>query len=258
MSVIQNKQKRADDKKGVDLVQILKIILKNYLWIVIAALLLGGLFFLAAKTLITPTYQTSFRVYVNNALDTKDKTSVSNSDLSAARSLASTYSEIIKGRTVLTESAERAGLDIGYSKLSRMVSVSSGSATEIITVSVTTANPVMSKQFAEKIIEVAQEKVASIVDGSSMRVIDQPYIPQGIYAPNYKRYTALGVLLGALLMILFLYIKEILDDRVHDEEPLRERFGYAILGSIPNYTAASKSGKDYSTYGNAKAEKGAR
>ena len=258
MTTSPNGQKRTDDEFISLAMTLLKAIRKRLLLIIIITVLGGVLAWLGSKMLITPSYQTTFRVYVNNALDTSDKTSISSSDLSASRSLASTYSEIIRGRTVLTSSAEKAGLTASYGKLSRMVSVSTGSATEIITVSVTTADPLMSMRYAESIISVAQEQVSSIVDGSSMRVIDEPYLPTGIYRPNYKRNALLGALIGAFLVLLFIILRELLDNRVRDEQSLEERFGYAILGSIPNQEAAHKSGSNYYAYGYARADKEAQ
>ena len=126
---------------------------------------------------------------------------------------------------------------------------------EIITVQVTTADPRMSKNYAECIISVAQEQVSSIVDGSSMRVIDEPYLPGVINSPDYKKNTILGALIGAVLVVMIVVLRELLDNRVRDEETLEERFGVAILGSIPNYDAAGRASKSYGTYGYGAADK---
>ena len=258
MSADQKDIKKSGDVRIIDLLPVAKAVKKGIPWIIIAALFCGVLALLVSKFLITPTYRTSFRVYVNNALDTSDKTSVSSSDLSASRSLAATYSEIIKGRTVLTAAAKEAGLNVGYGQLNKMADVSTGNATEIITVNVTTADPSMSLRYAESIIKVAQEQVSNIVDGSSMRVIDEPYLPAGIYSPSYKKNVVLGAFFGAVLMLLFITLRALLDNRVRDEQTLEERFGYAILGSIPNQNAAGKAGKNYSSYSYGGAEREAQ
>ena len=234
---------------SINLAPVFKALRKGIPWIIIAAVVFGSLAYFGTKMFITPTYMTLFRVYVNNSQDSSDKTSITNSDLSASRSLASTYAEIIKGRTVLTTAAEKTGITAGYNTLNSMVSVDFGSATEIISVGVTTVSPEMSLQYANNIIEVAEEQVSSIVDGSSMRVIDEPFLPTGSSYPNYRRNTILGALAGAALVILFIVLRELLDNRVRDEESLEERYGVAILGSIPNQEAASKAGSHYGKYG---------
>lgn len=257
MSAVQKDQRRADDE-FVRIVQILRAIRKRIVWVIIAAVIAGVLAWIGSKMFITPKYQTLFRVYVNNALDTADKTSISNSDLSAARLLSTTYAEIIKGRTVLSSAAEKAGLKADYSQLSKMVYVSTSSSTEIITVTVTTTSPALSKQYAECIIDVAKNQVSGIVDGSSMRVIDDPYLPQKRNSPNYRRNALSGAFIGAFIVLLIITLRALLDNRVRDEQTLEERFGYAILGSIPNQNAAGRAGKNYSSYGYGGAEREAQ
>ena len=238
----------------IDLVPIFKALRKHILLILVVALLFGAAAWIGTHVFIPPTYRTSFRVYVNNSQDTSEKTTITSSDLSASRSLANTYAEIIRGRTVLKQAAELTGIFNG--SVSNMVNVSTSSTTEIITVSVTTNSPEVSLRLAQNIITVAEEKVAGIVDGSSMRVIDEPYLPGGIYSPHYYRDAAIGALIGLMLTVLIIALIEILDTRVRNEESLEERYGIAILGSIPNQEAARKSGGNYYAYGYARADKG--
>lgn len=249
MSISSKSASSVDDETVINLAPILKALKKGIPWIIAAAVICGVLAYFGTKLFVTPTYRTQFRVYVNNSQNSSDKTSITNSDLNASRNLASTYAEIIKGRTVLTTAAQKAGLSLGYSKLNSMVNVDLGSATEIIKVSVTTESPELSKEYAGAIIEVAEEQISNIVEGSSMRVIDEPYLPTGIASPSYRRNAILGAAIGAVLVIALIVLREILDNRVRDEETLEERYGIAILGAIPNYDSATKAGSNYSKYG---------
>ena len=169
-------------------------------------------------------------------------------------STSRSFSVSVRGRTVLKQAAELTGIFNG--SVSNMVNVSTSSSTEIITVSVTTNSPEVSLRLAQNIITVAEEKVAGIVDGSSMRVIDEPYLPGGIYSPHYTRDAAIGALIGLMLTVLIIALIEILDTRVRNKDSLEERYGIAILGSIPNQEAAKKSGGSYYAYGYARADKG--
>ncbi len=248
---------RNDEELVIDLVPVFKALRKHIILILAVALLFGAATWIGTHAFVTPTYRTSFRVYVNNSQDSSEKTTITSSDLSASRSLANTYAEIISGRTVLTKAAEMTGIFSGYSAVKNMVNVSTSNTTEIITVSVTTNSPDVSLKLAENIIVMAEEQVAGIVDGSSMRVIDEPYLPTGIYSPHYNRDAAIGAMIGLMLMVLIIALIEILDTRVRNEDSLEERYGIAILGSIPNQESARKSGGSYYAYGYARAsEKG--
>lgn len=252
MDEIRKNYVNEDDAAAIDLLPLLLAVLKRW-WIVgWIALLCGLAAFAGTKLLITPTYRTNFTAYVNNRAETdaEQQTVLSNADLSAARSLTYTYAQIIRSRSVLELAAEQANLPYTYSQLSGMVSTSIMSNTEIISVYVTSENPSVSKALAEAIAEVSQSQIASIVDGSSMRIIDEPQLPTDIHSPNYVKTAVIGAALGFLLAVAFIVLREILDDRVKDEEGLESRFGIPILGSVPNTVSAAKMGNnDYYSYG---------
>ena len=236
------------EEETIDILPILTELWKKWFLILIAAIMLGAIAWLGSHLFLTPTYKTSCRVYVNNMLDSSGKTSVTSSDLNAARSLANTYADIIAGRTVLEEAARAIGIDRKYSQLNHRISVSTSSTSEIITISVVDASPQVAQALANSIIAVAQDHVANIVDGSSMRVIDEPYLPQDIYSPSYAKNGVLGALAGMLLAVTFVVLQVLLDNRVKDEDMLEKRFGIVVLGSIPDFEEAKKSGS-YGSYG---------
>lgn len=252
MEEIRKNYINEEDAASVDLLPLLLAVLKRW-WIIGWITVLCGLAaFAGTKLLITPTYRANFTAYVNNRAETESEqqTVLSNADLSAARSLTYTYAQIIRSRSVLEMAAEQANLPYNFSQLSGMVSTSIMSNTEIISVYVTSENPSVSKALAEAIAQVSQSQIASIVDGSSMRIIDEPQLPTDIHAPSYGKAAVIGAAIGFLLAVAFVVLREILDDRVKDEESLESRFGVPILGTIPNTASAAKmGGSKYYAYG---------
>ena len=244
-TAVRNPQVNTNDEMVIDLIPILLAIKKKLHWLVAAALLAGFLAWLISYLFIVPLYQTNFRVYVNNTQNSDGKTSITSSDLSAARSLATTYAQIISGRTVLTEAAASVGLYTGYGTLKGMVDAGPQSNTEIISVNVRAESPELAVAYAESIIQVAEKQISGIVDGSSMRVIEEPFLPEGIHSPSYVKNTAIGALLAIVAVAGIIALKEIFDTRVRDEESLEQRYGIAILGSVPNYELAGKASNNY-------------
>lgn len=244
-AAVRTPQTNPNDELVIDLLPILVAIRKKLHWLAAAALLAGFLAWLISYLFIVPLYQTSFRVYVNNSQDSGEKTSITSSDLSASRSLANTYAQIISGRTVLTEAAASVGMYAGYAKLSGMVDASPQSNTEIISVKVRAESPELAVAYANSIIRVSQKQISGIVDGSSMRVIDEPFTPSGIHSPSYVKNAVIGALLAVIAVVGIITLKEIFDTRVRDEETLEQRYGIAILGSVPNHEFAGKAGNHY-------------
>lgn len=195
--------------------------LRKGIWLILLAGIIGGLLAnLGTRLFISPTYRTSFTAYVNNRTNLEGTTSVTSSDLSAAKSLANTYARILTSRSMINLAAEKAGMQDMENMLGNAVAVSVYPDTEILTVSVTMTDPDLATQFAEVLTEVAPEYISKIVEGSSMQIIDEPVRPTEKYAPNYRRNTGIGVIAGMALICVIILVLEVMDDRVKDEDDL--------------------------------------
>ena len=244
--------RQEEEEESIDLLPLLMELKKRWLLIVFITLVGAALGFAAVKTLMTPTYRSSFAAYVNNSsAGSETQTYISSSDVAAAKSLAYTYERIISGRTVLTAAAEKANTNYSYKEMQQFVETDVDSNTEIIEVSVTCTSPAIAKALADAIASVAQAEVAEIVDGSSMRIVDYPVLPTEKYGPSTTKYTALGAIAGFVLCCGIIILSALMDDRIKDEETLERRFGIRVLESIPNLEQAMKNAVDDYEYGNA-------
>ncbi|MCC8065310.1 MAG: hypothetical protein LIO70_09535 [Clostridiales bacterium] len=247
MNEEQNRNPRENsDEVEIDLLPLLKALWKGAWLIVTAALLAGSIFYLGTKTFVAPTYQASFTAYVNNRTASTESTStLTSSDLTAAKSLVYTYVQILTGRTVLESAAAEAGVDYDYTELSEYISADVVDDTEIIEVTVTVDSPETALALAEAMADTAPDYVAEIVEGSSMQIIDAPVLPTSIYSPSYLKNAAIGGFLGAVLAAAVIVLRELLDDTVKDEQEIEKRFGVSVVGVIPDLASTEKQGYGY-------------
>lgn len=238
-----------EEAVSIELLPLFEAVVRQWWVVAIVTVIFAVGAFLGTKLFVTPSYRSNFTAYVNNRTDSEEQTVLSNADLSASRYLTYTYAQIITSRTVLETAAKLAELPHNYAQLSSMVGTSILSDTEIISVHVTSEDPAEAKAFADAIAQVSIEQISTIVDGSSMRIIDPAVFPTGIYSPDYLKSAVIGALLGFLLSAGLIVLREVLDDRVKDEESLESRFGIPILGTIPNTGSAAKMGGSYYAYG---------
>lgn len=208
----------------------------------------------ATRLFVTPIYQSKFTAYVNNK--SENTTTLSSSDLTAAHSLTNTYAEIIRSRSVLEKAAKASGILESYGKIRSQVSVSIASNTQIMTISVVMEDKEQAYQLAKAIADYIPDYAAQIVEGSSMKLIDLPLMPTSIYAPNYQKNTWNGALLGFLAACIAIVLRELLDMHVKDSTELEERFGIAVIGTIPNVTMSQKIVSKYGSYGYGVSAKG--
>lgn len=253
-------QNQSDDYLEIDLLQLARELWNHALIIILVAVLCAAIAFAYTKYLITPTYRSSILIYVNNSSFSLGDTSVSISsgDISASRSLLSTYIVILKARSTLEEVAVESGLDYKYEDLDRMITAGAENNTEVLKVTVTSVSPSDAKTIANTIAKVLPEKIAGIIDGSSAKIVDFAVIPTKRYAPSYTKNTAIGGLLGAVLTCGIVILIMLTDTIVHDEDTLKNSYpDIPVLAAIPDLKESS-SGSGY--YGsrsqsNNKAEK---
>ena len=115
-----------------------------------------------------------------------------------------------------------------------MVEASSVNGTEIFEVTVTNKDPEMAKKIANEIAEILPLQIADIVSGSSVSVVDYAISAQSQSSPNISRNALIGALLGMVLIMAILVIKDLMNPEIKTEDELSNLFGIPILASIPN------------------------
>ena len=193
---MQNNSNVENEEIEIQLLPLLKALLENLKLIFVIVILFAAGAFLITKFFVTPTYRTNFAVYVNNRNETEKQTAVTSSDITAAKSLAKTYAEVIKSRYVLTQAGKDAGLDYSYKELADMISAETSGDTEIISVYVVSTDPKEAMELAKCIAKVSQSRIAQIIEGCSMAIVDEAYYPTDIYTPSYVKNTAIGGMIG--------------------------------------------------------------
>lgn len=233
---------KAENNKEMDLSQLGRILLKR-LWLIVAVAIICGLgSFTYSKLFIKPTYQSYFTAYVNNKIsDTGVNTSTG--DLTASMGLVYVYEDIMTSRSVLMQAAKECGTTFG--KISKCVTASVSETAPVVTVYVETTDKQLSLKLAQKIAEIAPIKVAEVVDGSSMRIIDEPMKPGGKASPNSTRKMFNGFLIGLLLSTLVLVIRDLIYDTVQSGEDMERRYGVPTIGHIPDVFQAERQGERY-------------
>lgn len=226
-------QDQEDDVPEIDLGRLLNALRKSAWLLLLMALTFGNAAYIGTKLLIVPTYQSSFTAYVNNRdTESSQVTSMTSSDVTATQTLVYTYTNLLTSRTVVMSAAEEAGLDYEYQDLENAVSTSSVSNTGIITVTVTMTDPYEALALADAICRQSPAYTASVVQGTSMQIIDEPLLPEDIAGPGYRKNMLLGTVVGGVAAAAVVIVKELLDDHVKDGDELEKRTGIAVIGTI--------------------------
>lgn len=244
---IMNPKTQEDDYIEIDLLRLGAALWHRAWAILLAALLLGAAGFSYAYYLVTPMYESTALMYVNNSDISVGSTSISLSDLSASKTLVDTYIVIMKTRTMLNEVIEEAELSYTYEELYEMIDAKSLNDTEIFGITVTGANPEEIERIANTVADILPGKISEIMDGSSARLVDFAVIPTKPSSPNIMKYTAMGVLAGLVLSCGIIILRVLLDEQIRGGDYLTQTYELPLLAEIPDLLSKKKGG--YYSYG---------
>lgn len=228
----------------IDFLDVLKALGKRLWIIVLSGALIGALMLMYTVLFVTPLYQASVTLYINNK-SAIGGSGVSSSDLAVALQLVETYTNIVRSDRVVDKVIDASGVELTTKQVKSMISAASVGETEIFEVTVTSPDPELSVKLANTIAEVAPAEIKGIIEGSSAKVIDYAKLPNGRSSPSYTKNTVLGTVIGAVLAALVIAILHLLDTRIKKEEDLisiEASFTGAIpvLGAIPEMVVTGK------------------
>ena len=137
-------------------------------------------------------------------------------------------------------------LDIDYDDFSAYVTTEVEDKTQIIKVNVTSQDSNGSYNIANAIANAAPDYMKTVVEGSSMKIVDDPKPPKAKFGPNYFSYGLLGFVIGLLLTLVYVLVKYFRDDTIKSEGDLEGRYNLPVVGIIPNLNETK--GMDYASY----------
>ncbi len=232
----------------IDLVELLGAFVKK-IWLVVSLTVVGAILAFAYTLLmVTPLYKSSALLYVNNSDISLGSASfsISNADLTAAKSLVATYSVILKSRTVINEVIELSGVDYTYDQMLEMVDAKAVDNTEVFSITVTSPNPKEAELLANLYAEVLPNKISEIVNGTDAKIVDYAVIAAKRSSPSYTKNTALGAVVGFVLAAAIVIIGYLRDDVIHSEDYITKTYpNVPLLTVVPDLISTRSNGYGY-------------
>lgn len=213
-------------------------------WIVGIVAVVSAVVILCGSLLfITPRYTASAMLYVSNSsISISSGFSISSSDLTAAQSLVRTYLVVLNSNSTLETVIREAGVTYNCEELKEMITAGAVNGTEVFEVSVTSEDPKEAKHIANAIAVVLPGRIASVVEGSTVRVVDYAEEPENCSYPNYVLSTGIAFAAGALLTVFIIVAKELSNRTIRSEEYLTQTYkNIPLLAVIPDTREKGKS-----------------
>lgn len=239
----------------IDLLALCKVLWSKALVLILTSLIAGSVAFGVTAFFIKPKYEATAAMYVNNSSFSFGSTnfSISSSELTASNSLVTTYIFILESRTTLEDVIATADLPYNYEELSRMITAQAVSGTAAFNVTVRSESPLEAELIANTIAKLLPDRIAEIVDGSSVRIVDYAIVPAHRASPSFAKNTVLGVLLGFAVSAAIVTVKYIVNEQTNEiitsADDLKALYpDIPVLALIPDMRLSEKKGYYYSSY----------
>lgn len=219
-----------EDRVEIDLLELLFAFRRRILWIVLAAILGGGISFAGTRVLMTPMYESTTTMLVL----TSETTLSSLSELQLGTQLTNDYEILTKSRAVLETVIENLNLNLGYEQLNNMVSISNPEDSRIMEITLSYPDPEEAKTIVDEIASVTSEFIGDQMEGIPPKIIDQGEVPSGPSSPSVSRNTLLGTLLGIVVSCGIITVITVMDDTIKTEEDIEYYLGIPTLASVPD------------------------
>lgn len=233
-----------EEIKSVDLSRLISAVWSRVWIVALASVLCTVLVFLLTFFFITPKYEATAMFYVNNSsINVGDATlSLSSSDISASKSLVDTYIVILDTWETQQDVIDYAGVNLTCSQFGEMVTSRSVNDTEVFEVTITSANPEDAEKLANAVAYILPKRIGSIVEGTSAQIVSSARIPTKPSSPNYVANCMVGFLLGFLLSVGGIVLREWLDIVIRTEADVTQSSNLPLLAKVPDMTQKSKGG----------------
>lgn len=225
-----NESNVIEDENAIDLVDVVKSILKHIKLVITLCILFGLIGFLGTKLIIAPKYTAKTSIYLTPQIS--ESGSLDYNSQMANSKLVTNAVNLLTQNNIMSEVAKNVGLDSAES-VKKCIKVTNESNTEIITITAKSDNPKLSKDIANDTVSTFIRTMQKNLNVRNIEVVDKAklsYIPSG---PNVKKNTLLAAMVGFVLGCGYAVLKFLLDNRLRTKEEAEKFLGIPVFCEIP-------------------------
>lgn len=218
-----------DFNDEIDLMELFKLLLDNLLLIIGLGVLGFALAFGYTKFSVEPTYSSVSTVYIQPTV--KDNQVVA-SDITTNQKLTTTYTEIAKSNTVLSQVLPYFSNDLTKKQMASAISVRSIGETQIISFTAVTTDPELSARLVNRVVDVFVNEVKEIMAIDNLTIIDRAIVNEDKVGPNTTMNSAIGLILGLMIGVGIAFLKMMLNRTIQTRVDAERLLGIPVLGEI--------------------------
>ena len=248
--------------EGYDIRRLIGLLLSKIWIVVICAILVGASSFIYTKFAVPLKYESYTSLYVRSdrsLTTTGNSSEVDMNTLRLSQSLVSTYVVVLQSDSVMDKIGNLLVLEFDEETLASVFKIEDGKITtnsikncftmaaindtEAMKISAVTTNPEISAALCNMMAQVAPDFLIRVVGAGSVEIIDPAVANYTPVSASIPKNTLLGVLVGTVLAVAFIFVVDFFDDTVKDPDEISDLFNKAVLGEVQNIESGSSSKK---------------
>ena len=230
----------------IDLAKLMRSILSK-LWLVVLVGLLAALgAYYYTSEMVTPTYSSTARVYIQNSQTIQS----SASDLQSATTLKEDFQVLVKSDEVYRQVLESMGENgANYKSLRGKISLDNNT-TRFVDITVSDADPVRAKKLADATAYVSRIKAKEILGVQDVAIMQLGSVSTSPSSPNMSKNIILGAVAGMFAVCAIIALVSLFNNKLTTVEDVEKYLGITVLGSIPDiktvpgYSKKTKSAEE--------------
>src|SRR5690625_3628586 len=222
-------------EEEISLVELFDILKKHIRVIILTTVLTAVIAAIYTFFLVTPKYQSSTEMLVSHSSDSTTQ-NMTQQDINTSIQLINTYSDIIRNDVTLDPVIEDLGLDMTAKELREDITVQTENDSQVFSIQVQSENPYQATEIANTVADYFQEEIYEIMNVDNVTVISSAALNNNPVSPNNLLNIVIGVLLGGMIGIGIVFVRELVDSTVKTEEQAEQITGWHNLGEINLFT----------------------
>ncbi len=247
-------------KDTIDLKTVFRVLLDKIIWIVLVAILCGGLAYAYSSFVIQPTYTSSVDLYVQGGAASED--AVTSAEVAIRQRIVPLYRRKLLSNDymdTLSATLKQQGIQASAGTLAQSILVvTDEEASDILRISVVTGSPEASYAICSTLVETAPKAVEGMMQGYTLDSVGSPTnnpkdaeghkVIISPSSPNVMRNTALGAIIGIILTCGIVIVLHLFDNTIKDSDQVIEMTQLRFMGEIPDMNETFKGGYSYYKY----------
>lgn len=216
----------------VDLSKVLKVLKQNLKWIVIIPVVFLIIAMALTYFFMTPKYASSTQILVNKK---ESNSQFMAQEVQSNLQLVNTYAEIIKSPRILESVSNNLDREFSSSEILSMLTVNNQSQSQILNISVRSNSRATSKKVANEVAKVFSKDIKKIMNVDNVSILSKADVKAVQVSPKPLVNAGIGIFLGLIVALLFIFLKQVLDKSLKTEEDVAEILDLPVLGIIQDF-----------------------